>query len=368
MKILFWILFFLAFWTYFGYPLALVFLLKFKRKRKKVIQKECYPKISIITAVCNEEKNIKKRIQNLLEQDYPKDKLEIIVASDGSTDRTVEFARGYEGRNIKILDFKQNRGRAEVHNSAVKEARGDIIIFTDANTEFELAFLKKVIENFRNSKVGCLAGSLIYKPRSETSVSKMESSYFKFEKKIREMEDSLGILVATTGACMAVRKKLWKNLSPIVDCDFATSLDTISQGYKTVFAKDAVAYDVPSATVKEELKVRIRQTSQGFVGILKRWGVKGLIDHPLVSFSLFSHKVLRWFTPFLLLGLFIGNLFLINYGLFYMVIFWGQLIFYGLAILGFLGEILSKKTIFKNYFISWRYFFNVWGFVFGFGY
>lgn len=305
------------------------------------VENNYIPTVSIIIAAYNEEKNIEKRIRNILEQDYPTDKIEIIVASDGSTDRTVENAKQYGKYGVKILDFKQNRGRAEVQNDAVKEAKGEIIFFTDAETEFEENFLKNIVKYF-SENVGCVVGNLIYRSQ-KSSISQSEGLYFKFEKKIRELESELGILATASGACMAVRRCLWKDLTPIDDSDFTTPLDVILQGYRVVFAKDAIAYDIPPSSVKGELKARIRQTSKNFIGTLKRWGMKGWIKHPFVSWGMLSHKILRWFTPFFMLGAFISNIFLLNKGYFYKLIFTGQVAFYILAIFGLIGELFKKR-------------------------
>ena len=120
-------------------------------------------------------------------------------------------------------------------------------------------------------------------------------------------------------------------------------MDVILQGYKAVFAKDAIAYDIPPSSVKGELKARIRQTSKNFIGTLKRWGIKSWIKHPFVSWGLLSHKILRWFTPFFMLGAFLSNAFLLNEGWIYKFAFIGQIAFYMLTILGFVGELFKKR-------------------------
>ncbi len=328
------------FYTWFIYPFLLLLLNQLYKNNILLNNKGNIPFFSIIISAYNEEKVIENRIRNILQQNYPKDKLEIIIASDGSTDRTVEIANQFKN-GIKVLDFKQNRGRAAVQNDAIKEAIGEIIVFTDAETEFKKSFLKNIVKYFCNSTVGCVVGNLTYKAEN-SSISQSEGLYFKFEKKIRELESRLGILATATGACMAVKKTLWRDLTPIDDCDFTTPLDVILQGYKVVFAKDAIAYDIPPSSIKGELKARIRQTSKNFIGTLKRWGLKGWIKHPFVSWGLLSHKILRWLTPFFMISLFISNIFLLNESWTYKFIFIGQIIFYTLAVLGFIGEIFKK--------------------------
>jgi len=346
MLILFWFFLSLIFYIYCGYFIFLKFwnmLNKPKCMQKFIKNYNVLPLISIILAVYNEEKIIAKRIENLLKQDYPRDKMEIVVASDGSTDRTVEIVRNFTNlnKNLKIIDFKR-QGKAITHNNAIKFAKGEIVVFTDADTEFNKYFLKNIIKYFFDEKVGCVVGNLIYRTQ-RTNISESEGFYWKFEKKIRSLESDLGILATATGACMAVRKKLWKDLTPIDDSDFTTPLDVILQGYKVVYAPDAIAYDIPPSSIKGELKARIRQTSKNIIGTLKRWGWQGWIKHPFVSWGLLSHKILRWFTPFFMIGAFISNLFILDKGIFYQLIFAGQVIFYLIAVIGMAGELFKIR-------------------------
>lgn len=342
-EILFWFSIGLLLYTYVGFGAFLALLTRIIR-RKEIYNKqtEYMPDISVIVSAYNEEKVIAKRIRNLFDLRYPKEKLEIIIASDGSSDCTVDVAEKYEEYGIKILDFKQNRGKAAIQNDSVKTARGEIIVFTDAETEFEKDSLKKMVRPFSDGLIGCVVGNLIYNTE-KTSVSESEGIYWRFEKKLREYESNLGILATATGACMAVRKRLWISLSPIDDSDFTTPIDVIKQEYRVVYVPDAIAYDVPPHTIKGELKTRIRQTSKNFVGTLRRWGWKGWIKHPIISWGLLSHKILRWFTPFFMLGAFISNLFLFDEGMVYLIVFLGQIIFYIFAVIGFGCELLKKK-------------------------
>jgi cellulose synthase/poly-beta-1,6-N-acetylglucosamine synthase-like glycosyltransferase len=330
------------------YPLILKWLnALFKRQNKisgvRERHNDSVPRVSILIPAFNEEKRIKKRIENLLASDYPGDKMEIIIASDGSSDRTVEFAEAYADDGVIVLEFKSNRGRASVQNDGVREAGGEIVIFTDAETVFEKDFIKCIKRRFEDPAVGCAVGNLVYDTRN-SAISSSEGIYFRYEKMIRQLESDLGILATATGACMAVRRELWRDLTPIDDSDFTTPLDVILQGRRVVYAPDAVAYDVPASTVRGELRSRIRQTSKNLIGTLKRWGVKGWFRHFIVSWGLFSHKILRWLTPFFMLTAFISNLFLLDEGSLYRAAFTVQAAFYALALAGLLGELVKKRV------------------------
>ena len=183
---------------------------------------------------------------------------------------------------------------------------------------------------------------MIYKT-IETSVSKSEGLYWIVEKKIRELESKIGILATSTGACMAVRRKLWQPLSTIDDCDYITPLDIVLQGYTVRYKPDAIAYDTPPSSVTGEFHARVRQTSRNLIGTIRRWRLRSCVKHPAVSWSILSHKILRWLTPFLMISLFSSNLFLFNSGQFYTVAFVGQVVFYLLAIAGLVCELIMIR-------------------------
>ncbi len=351
MKLLFWISVSLLFYIYVGYfiILKLVSFVKGQRgsmnpggdSNSKDTSSEM-PMVSVIVLAYNEEKTIQQRINNLLALDYPAKKLEIIVASDGSTDKTVSISRQSENRGVNVLDFKVNRGRASVQNDAVQSARGTIIIFTDSESEFDKYFIRKLTPYFIINATGCVVGNLHYRTK-KTAVSQSEGYYWMFEKKLRTLESSAGILTTGTGACMAVRSHLWEKLTPIDDCDFTTPLDIVLQGYKVIYAPDAVAYDIPPASLKGEFKARVRMTSKNLIGTLRRWSWSGWFKHPVVSWGLLSHKILRWFTSYFLLVALISNFALLGQGTPYQILLAGQLSFYVLALVGYYGDSLNKR-------------------------
>jgi cellulose synthase/poly-beta-1,6-N-acetylglucosamine synthase-like glycosyltransferase len=295
-----------------------------------------------LIAAHNEERRIKQRLKNLLAMNYPKQNMEIFVASDGSSDRTVAIVNAFEHEAVKVLDFRLKRGRAAVHNEGIKVAKNEIIVFTDSETVFDKNYLRRSMAYFADSRVGCVIGNLIY-IIDRSSVSQSEGLYWKIEKQLRRTESELGLLGTGTGACMAMRKSLWKELGATDDCDFTTPLDVILQGFRVIYASDSIAYDVPASTLRQEFRTRVRQTAKNLVGTLRRWGWKGWIKHPFVSLGLLSHKILRWFSPFFIVGALLSNLFLLDENLVYQITFLIQLAFYALGFFGLLGEVLGKK-------------------------
>lgn len=302
------------------------------------------PKVTIIVIAYNEAGIIDARLKNLFSQDYPPEKLEIIVASDGSTDDTVAIASNWNNK-VKVLDFQENRGRSITHNDSVMEAKGSIVIFTDADTTFDGNFIQRIVEPFSDEHVGCTVGQLIYRTDG-AAASEAEGFYWRFEKRTREAESQLGILATGTGACMAVRKDLWKSLPPTGDCDFTTPLDVVLQGRKIAYVAEAIAYDSPPVTMMGELKTRMRQTSRNLAGTIVRWGWKGYISQPVIGWSLLSHKILRWFTPFFIIMALICNMLLWPVSWIYRFSLAGFIALAILAGIGFgSGKVISKLRI-----------------------
>ncbi len=272
------------------------------------------PRMSVVLAAYNEERVIGRRVENLLALDYPRDRLEVIVASDGSTDRTVDIASRFADPGVTVLDLPR-QGKALAHNAAVARATGDILVFTDADSEFEPDFLGVVARTFHEDpRVGCVVGNLTWKAES-TATARFKNLYWGIETDQRRLESRLGILAGSTGAGMAVRRSLWRPMSgPVDDADSVTPLDVILQGYRVVFAEDARVIDVHFASVRGEMRAKIRGVSKSVVMILRRWGVRGWLAHPVVSWRLVSHHFLRWASPYVLLGLVTSSVFLLDAG------------------------------------------------------
>ncbi len=330
-------------YAYLGYYLTLTALALFVRKAEISLKEAIPPIVTVVVPAYNEEGVIESRIDNLLELDYPREKLEIIVGSDGSTDGTVAKARQFVGRGIKVLAFEKNRGRADVHNDLVKVATGDVVVFTDADTSFEKNCIKEIVRPFSIAAVGCVVGRLIYQSRG-TNISEAEALYYnRWELSLKEAESRLGLLANGTGACMAIRKQLFRPLSPVDDVDTATVIDIILQGYRAVFATHAIAYDVPPKSVAGELRYRARATSKTILSLARRMGFKVWLREPILAWSVLSHRGLRYLAPVFMISMFIANLFLLGNGAMYRTLFGAQLAFYTLVVVGWVGEFAQRR-------------------------
>jgi biofilm PGA synthesis N-glycosyltransferase PgaC len=328
--------------------------------------------ISFIVASYNEEKNIKKRIENLIEiiGSYP---FEIIIGSDGSTDKTVKVAQSCGLSAVRVLDFKKNRGRAMVHNDCSEIAKGDILIFTDAETVFARDFIELIIRHFADDKTGAVAGRIQYLNENNSDIGKSAGIYWRYEEYIRTCESKLGILGFGTGAALAIRKEAYEKIRPNEDIDYASTLLAAAKGYNIVYEPKAMAYDYISESSGSAFKTRIRQTSRCFKCVLQKIFSKNIF---LKRFDVFIaallHKTFRHLTPFFMIFSFVCNVFLIGNHIVYDIIFLTQLLFYLLSFAGYIFQGKYKgrfRAIFSFPFNFTLYnisrFIGVWKAVFG---
>ena len=300
--------------------------------------------VSFIVAAHNEEDVIGKRIENLVSLDYPKDLMEIIVGSDGSRDSTNDVVRqlALEDERIILLTFPNQEGRAYIHNWCISVAKGDIIIFTDAETEFDLGFVQEIMPNFLDTEVGCVSGRIFYKNQKDSSITEAAGIYWEYEELIRRLESDLGILAFGTGAALAVRREVYEPIGPTEDVDRVTTLNARIKGYKVRYEPKAKAYDYIEADEKSAYNARVRKTARAFRDVLCRLVKINPVKEPGLFLAVFFHKTSRHLTPYYMIFFFILNIFLLGENGIYISIFVLQLIFYCLAFLGF---ILEKRRL-----------------------
>lgn len=357
---LFWLSVALLVHTYLGYPVV-SWLLGRRRRVPGTAGRTPETTVTVVVAAHNEEAAIDERLKNIFESDFPPRMIEVIVASDGSTDRTEEIVSRWTDPRVRLLRLPRG-GRARAHNRAVSVAMGEIVVFTDARTSFDREFLRRVTEPFSDPGMGCVVGRLVYVTKAGT-VAESTGAYWWFETKLREWESGAGLLVVGSGCCMAIRRSLYRELRPDEDVDDAVPLDLVFHGHRVVFAPEAVAYDVPPATPGDEIRARARMTILALTAILRRRALLNPLRFPGVAFALYSHRVLRSLTPGLLLGIFLTNVPLLGVAAFYRVTFAAQLCFYALALLGWLGGKAGWTTPILRIPLS----FCVWNIGFGAG-
>lgn len=316
----------LIIYIYFIYPL-IIFLLS-KLIKKEIKHKEIYPFVSIIIAAYNEEKIIEKKILNTLELDYPKEKLEIIVFSDASSDNTDNIIKKYINNGVKLFRFGGRQGKTYCQNESIKKAKGEIIVFSDANSIYDKLAIKNLVFNFSDSKVGVVCGELKY---LKNNISE-EGIYWKIERFLKEKESLINSCLGANGSIYALRKSLYLNLPLKAISDFIAPFLIYKQNYRVIYEKKAFCFEEIGNNKNEfKRKKRIILRSLNSLKYIKEF--LNPLKYGFYSIQLWSHKLLRWLIPYLLIILLISNLFLINLQ-FFKILLYIQFIFYLLAIIG----------------------------------
>lgn len=342
LEVFFWIHVILIAYVYVGYPALLLLLSRWRKVQSPLRRDDIKPTVSLIIAAHNEEQVIAQKLENSLVLDYPRDKLEIIVVSDGSTDLTPKIVRDYRDQNVLLVDLPQNVGKASAQNEAVKEASGDILLFTDANVSLQQDAIRRLVKHFRDDTVGCVVGRVTYFNEDETGVSQAEGLYWRYELWLRKKESELGNLVAGSGPIIAMRRSLFEPLDPGISEDFFLPMKGAIKGYQTVYEPEAISSErLFQVTPRDMMKTRIRTITLDTRSIFLCRTLLNPFRYPLYAWGLISHKLLRWLVPYFLIILFGANVLLLG-GFFYRLTLSLQIAFYIMALVGYLWQKKGK--------------------------
>lgn len=279
-------------YIYVGYPLILFFLRRTRRHKIAGHTLDARPSpVSVIIAAHNEGAIINRRIANILAQGDTVS--EVIVGSDGSTDATVRVASAYPDDRVRVLDFPQRRGRALVHNDCMQSASGEIVIFTDAATEFKPGFITAITGPFADPDVAITTGALMWRSTAGEGMG----IHWKLEMMLRRLESDLRLLATASGACMAVRKSCYKRLLPYEDLDDSAPLHAVRSGHRVVHVPGALAVDEEAPSARSEFRARNRMVTQSLACTVRTLLATSPLASPGLWWSALSHKVLRWLTP-----------------------------------------------------------------------
>ena len=353
---------FAIFYAYFGYGFSL-FLIGLIRKEKAKTSL-VNPEVSIIIAAHNEEERIRQKLENTLMIDYPRENLQVIVASDASTDKTHNIVRDYSLNGIELVVIPDRKGKENAQKEAISRARGDVFIFTDVATMLEPGGVKQIVSNFSDPSVGSVSSTdrVIGKDGNPAG----ESFYVKYEMWLRRLESQVNTVVGLSGSFFAVRREICDDFSPDMQSDFRTVLSTVRRGYRSISDPRAIGYYQDIVEGQREFTRKVRTVVRGLTVFFKHLEFLNLFRYGLFSYQLFCHKLLRWLVPFFLCISLVANAGLVRGSLFFSIIFIVQLGFYGIAILGIAGRYFSKLLPVKvpAYFLTvnlsilvawWRY-------------
>ena len=320
-------------YTYAGYP-ALLWL-RSRLAPRPVRREPIRPHVSLVIAAHNEAAVIRRKLESCFAQDYPEDRLEILVGTDGCTDSTDGILEEFASQRLHHHRLARRAGKPTVLNHLVLLARGEILVFTDARQALAPDAIRRLVENFADAGVGCVSGELILTSEEKSAVGDGVGAYWRYEKWIRQQESRTGSVVGATGALYAIRRGLYRPLdSDTVLDDVSIPLSVIQQGYRSVFEPAALVFDRVAANSSDEFRRKTRTLAGNYQLFARHAGL--LAPRSPIAWQFWSHKLLRTVVPLWLLTAFITSAVLP--GLFYSCAWIAQLLFYALAIIGALAQ------------------------------
>lgn len=363
-KIIFWVLIFIVFYSYLGYGIVLFFLVKLKRifmdPSEAAVSNIELPEVTLFITAYNEKDFVETKLENSYNLDYPKDKLKIMWVTDGSDDGTQDLLRKHD--DIIVLHESARNGKISAMNRGFKYVTSPIVVFSDANTILGKQSIREIIRLFNKPGVGCVSGEKrIFKKEKDSAAGAGEGIYWKYESKLKQWDAELYSVVGAAGELFAVRTELFQPVEPdtLLD-DFIISLRIAMKGYTIQYSPEAYAMETSSSNVKEEMKRKVRIAAGGIQSIIRLYPLLNIFKYGILSFQYISHRVLRWtLAPFSLPLIFILNMILaINNGLFslslFNILFCSQIVFYAAALTGWYLE--NKQLRIKVLFIPYYFF------------
>jgi poly-beta-1,6-N-acetyl-D-glucosamine synthase len=346
-EILFYTILFLVINSFWIYPLVVYLIGSYKPQYK--IQNEIMPSVSILIAARNEEKVIGERIENIAALDYDFSKLELIVGSDASNESTneilVDKQKVYPW--LKIFLSTERKGKAGILNELIKKVNNEILVFTDANTEFKKDALKNLVQDFARKEVGGVCGKLVLiDDEAIRNKGVEESEYWKYETLIKKYEGKCGVLISANGGIFAIRKELYRNISTekAVTDDLFLSLAIAAQGYIFTYCENAIGFEGIGKDMRAEYTRKLRFSATNFQTLIE-YKKLFLGKNHFLAYAFLSHKVTRWILPWLLLLLFVLSIFLAQVNTLIFVLMVMEMFFYLFAFMGWMLSLVNVRVM-----------------------
>ncbi|HLK53318.1 MAG TPA: glycosyltransferase family 2 protein [Candidatus Angelobacter sp.] len=333
-KVVFWLAALLLFYVYAGYPLLLAIIGLFVRSRRP--EAGYYPRLSVLIAAYNEEEAIARKIEQTLALEYPADKLEVLVLSDCSTDRTDEIVSSFPDKRVRLVRMTDRRGKTHAQNQGIKEATGEVTVFSDATAVYQSKALLYMACNYQDESVGAVSGRYQYFDPTDQSATGLGSmAFWNYENLIKKLQSRIRTITGCCGCIYSVRKTAYTELPADIISDLVQPLQAIKKGYRVVFEDRALAYEETTQSTSEEFAMRVRVVTRAMRGLLSVSDLLQPWKFAWTAFQLWSHKVLRWMVPLFLIVLLAANFLLLDVP-FYRAVLALQLFFYLAAILNML--------------------------------
>jgi cellulose synthase/poly-beta-1,6-N-acetylglucosamine synthase-like glycosyltransferase len=309
--------------------------------------------VTIIITAFNEENRIENKILNTIGLEYQKKKMQIIVASDGSTDRTNTIVDKYKNNGVELLCISERKGKENAQREALKHARGEVVVFTDVATMLEKNAIGRIVSNFADPSIGCVSSE--DRVMGKDGKQSGENFYVRYEMWLRRLESRVGSPVGLSGSFFAARRAVCEDFSADMDSDFRTLLNCVKRGMRGTCDKEAIGYYLDLTDQRREFERKVRTVLRGLTVFFKNIEFLNVYKFGLFSYQLFCHKLLRWLVPFFMIILFIVNIPLALGSKIYFALLMAQLLFYGVGIFSLFSDLYSSEWIlFKipTYFVT----------------
>lgn len=351
-EIVFWLSAVVLAYTYAGYPLLLLIM---SRLRPREVKRAAFePFVSVIVTAYNEERDLAGKLENTLALDYPRELLEIVVASDCSTDRTDEIARAFTDRGVRLVRQPKRLGKTAAQNMAVAEARGEIILFSDATSLYEPDVLRVMLPSFADPTVGCVAGRLIYVDPAKSRVGRGARSYWGYETFLKRHESRVCSLIGASGCLYAVRRSAYQSLYHEACSDFIIATKMVEQNLRAVYEPGAVCTEETNRQVDKELRMRVRVIAQTYTDLWRHRAMLNPLRSGFYAIQLLSHKVMRYAVPMFLITILAASGLLARQSVLYGIVFAAQVGCYLSALAAWLLErvgVHSRMLALPQYFV-----------------
>ena len=331
------------FYAYAGYLLVLVVISVFKSR--PVLTGAIQPMVTFIITAYNEEARIKEKIENSLQQQYPRQRLEIVVASDCSSDRTDEIVRSYASSGVRLIRAPERKGKEAAQKLAVSQTSGEVLIFSDVATTLPAEGIANIVKPFNDPTVGCVS-SVDRFVDAQGNLSG-EGAYVKYEMLLRQLETKVNTLVGLSGSFFAARRAVCSPWADDLQSDFNTLLNSMKAGLRGVSDPDSVGYYKNLSDEKKEYQRKVRTVLRGIAVLMRSLPMLNPFRYGIFAWQLFSHKLCRWLVPFAMIGAGISNILLVTHSTVYGVLLLGQILFYATAIAYAGFSWMPKNNLFR---------------------
>jgi cellulose synthase/poly-beta-1,6-N-acetylglucosamine synthase-like glycosyltransferase len=341
---IFWSSIFLALFAYFGYPVTLKLFTMIHKKN--VERAPVTPLVSLIITAFNEEKRIREKLENTMKLDYPRDKLQVIIASDGSTDGTHAIVKEYADRGVELFEVPDRKGKENAQAEAVKIAKGEVFVFSDTATRLDPQGLREIVSNFADPSVGCVSSEDRMISDGGGDVGG-EGFYVKYEMWLRALESQCNSVVGLSGSFFAARREVCVDFSAKMQSDFRTLLSSMKCGMRGVSDSKAIGYYQDIKDKSREFQRKVRTVLRGLTVFFNHPEFLNVFKFGLFSYQYICHKLLRWLVPIFLITALVAGVMLVGSSTFYTVVFIAQVVFYGAAVFGMIFPTATKIVFIK---------------------